>query len=119
MISEIFSDLFGSMGYVFDTASPVHLVMILAIALFAGIRMSSFTAIFGWVFEASLILAGLSYLWNWLSADNRFSFDVWEYQTVQSWNQLMAFSVEQVLGYFTLFFLAILGIFLVKSFARG
>ncbi len=119
MISEIFSDIFGSVSYVIQSSSYVMLGAILAISIFGGLRMTNISAVFGWMFESTLILGVIHYLCNWLCADDRFTFGVWETQTLDSWNALMAIDLQQLMGYFALFFLLILAIHMVKRFARG
>ncbi|WP_306252701.1 hypothetical protein [Parvularcula sp. IMCC14364] len=119
MISEIFNDIFNSVGYVFQSASLVVLLPIIAISIFAGLRMQKVTAIFGWIFEATVILGLFTYIWNWLSAPGWLSFGVWEAQTIESWNALMRLSLQELIGYFAVFFLLILLIFVTKRFARG
>ena len=119
MITTIFSDIFDSVGYLFGSGSPVILVLMVCISIFAGLRMSNANAIFGWVFESTLILAVFMYFWNWLASDGRFSFSVWERETVDSWRSLMALSLQELIGYFALFFLLILAVHIVKRFAKG
>ncbi|MCI5046905.1 MAG: hypothetical protein MRY59_05345 [Aquisalinus sp.] len=119
MISEIFNDIFNSVGYIFQGSSLVVLLPIIAISIFAGLRMQKVTAIFGWLFEATILLGLFVYLWNWLTAPGWLSLGVWEAQTIESWNAVMRMSLQELIGYFAVFFLLIMLIFVVKRFARG
>lgn len=119
MITEIFSSIFASVVAIFEGSSLPAMVMIVIIAIFGGLRMKSISGIFGWVFESTLLLGFGLYLWDWLRASNAFSFATWEKETVRAWNNAMTVSVDELMGYFAMFFLLISIIHLVKRFARG
>ncbi len=119
MFTEIIGDIFDSVSYIFQGSSLIVIVLMVALSIFAGLRMNSASGIFGWVFESTILLGFFTYLYNWLTADGRFSFAVWEQETLRAWDAMMAFSVQELTGYFALFFLLIFAVHIVKRFARG
>ena len=115
---SILGDFQDSLWNAISSSSPILLVMVALIAVFAGLRMSNIGGIFGWTFEGAMILLGTLYFWNWMSDPGRFTYDGWSGSTMESWKNLIGLTIYEVIGYLTLFFLAILAVYLVRSFAR-
>ena len=118
MFADIFGDIFGAARYVIESAGWVQLAIILGISVLVGLRMSGPEGILGSVFEAAILYALVSYLWNWLSSDSRFTYGGWERETLQSWDNFMGTSFSELIGYLGIFFVVILVVNVLKRFAR-
>lgn len=117
MFATILNDFGDAISLVINVNNWVMLVAMLVISLFTGLRMGGYGHIFGAMFESVLLLGIFNYLYTWLSAPNRFDFDVWEGQTILSWNNLMSMTGMMLIGYLAIFFLLISAVFLIKALA--
>lgn len=117
MLSQILNDLGSAISMVLDFDNIFMVVAMLVISVFTGLRMGGYGNIFGAVMESTLLLAIVSYLWNWLTTPNAFNTTVWEAETMMAWNNLMGLTGMALVGYLCVFFILVSAVFIIKAIA--
>ncbi|NHK29277.1 hypothetical protein FF098_015265 [Parvularcula flava] len=117
MLSQILNDLGTAISMVLDFNNIFMVIAILVISVFTGLRMGNYGNIFGAVMESTVLLAIVTYLWNWLSTPGRFNVDVWESETILAWNNLMGLTGMALVGYLCVFFILVSAVYIIKAIA--
>jgi hypothetical protein len=118
VIELMIRDIGDAIAAVLENSSPLLLLLIGLVAIAKGIAMNATAEIFGRASQGLLILVALVFVVYGLKEPERFTLANWEQRGSEMWTNLMNLTVQGMLGYYIVMFVAIFVVFGIKSLVR-